>query len=68
MIPAERLGISESAVHSSNSDVFANFVQALELMADEDFYAIFRGRFKKHHNKVWQATRQIRTHMKAGGQ
>lgn len=63
-IPSDRLGISESAIHSVNSDVFNNFVEALELMADPDYFQIFEGRFKKHKTEIWSLTRQIRTLMK----
>jgi len=63
-IPNRRLDITESALHSINSDIFMNFVEALELMADSEVFEIFKGRFKKHHTRVWESTRAIRSQMK----
>lgn len=64
MVPSERLGISDSTIHSINSEIFNNFTEALELMADHEVFEIFRGRFKKHKDDVWEHTRQIRSLLK----
>ena len=63
-IPHQRLGVTESTIHSINTEIFENFVEALELMADPDVFEIFKGRFKKHHTRVWENTRAIRSQMK----
>jgi len=63
-LPHRRLGVTESTVHSINTEIFENFVQALEVMADKDVFELFKGRFKKHHTRVWESTRKIRSKMK----
>ena len=60
MIPSERLGISESSINSTNTKIFEDFAEALELMADPDVFALMEGRFKKHAPRVWDYMRLIR--------
>tara|TARA_Y100000310_G_scaffold345301_1_gene463532 strand:- start:149 stop:436 length:288 start_codon:yes stop_codon:yes gene_type:complete len=65
-IPHERLGLHPSTVHSHNTLIFKNFVEALELMTDEEVFEVMRGRFKKkkHGSKVWDLTRALRLQLK----
>jgi len=62
--PSERLGISDNAIDSVNTDVFANFKEAMELMANPDYFQIFEGRIKRHFETLWEATRLVRANMK----
>ena len=62
-IPHRRLGVSSSTVNSINTEIFQNFIEALEVMADQDNLDTFRGRFKKHKDHVWALTREIRSNL-----
>lgn len=63
-VPNQRLGVSESTVNSINTEIFQNCMEALEVMADPDVFAIFRRRFKRRKEEAWDLTREIRGHLK----
>ena len=62
--PRDRLGVRESTIHSINTEIFQNFMEALEVMADPDVFNIFRRRFKRRKDEAWALTREIRGHLK----
>lgn len=59
-VPHQRLGVSASTVNSINTEIFQNCMEALEVMADPEVFAIFRRRFKRRKEEAWDYTRQIR--------
>ena len=63
-IPYQRLGVSPSTVHSINSEIFQNFLEGLQVIADQDNFDTFKGRMKKHRADIWDLTRQIRGQIK----
>lgn len=64
MIASDRLGIAESTISSISNIVFHDFIEALELMADPDYFHIFDRGFKKYHDKIFGLTRKVRANMK----
>lgn len=64
MIAKDRLGIAESTISSINHVIFNDFVEALELMADPDYFHLFDRGFRKRYDRIFGLTRKIRTNMK----
>ena len=62
--PGERLGIHGDTIHSTNTYIFNNFLEALEVMTDPENLDTFKGRFKKHEETVWEKTRLLRALLK----
>jgi len=62
-IPEYRLNVKKSTINSINTQVFSDFMEALEIMADDEYWEIFEGRFKKHYENVWDNIRIIRGKM-----
>ena len=60
----ERLGVKESTVSSINHEIFKNFMEALDVMANPDYFNIFKRSWKKHGANIWELTRLIRSNMK----
>ncbi len=60
----ERLGVTESTISSINHEIFKNFKEALELMADPDYFNLFERSFRKYSPDIWENTRLIRSQMK----
>ena len=60
----ERLGVTESTVSSINHEIFKNFMEALDIMANPDYFNIFERSWRKHGVNIWELTRLIRSMMK----
>lgn len=62
-IPKDVLGVTQSSIDATNTHIFNNFIEALVVMTEEEYEAIFDGRLKKHGRQVWEATRKLRKRM-----
>ena len=63
-IPHMRLGIHSDTLHSTNTYIFNNFLEALEVMTDPDNFDTFKGRFKKNEERIWDKSRELRAIIK----
>ena len=63
-MPHRRLGITDGAIHSTNTFIFDDFMEALKVMSDPDNYKTFERRLKKNHEEIWDLTRLIRSSTK----
>ena len=64
MLPEDRLGVSIQCINSTNTKIFYNFVEALELMADVELGAVFDNRLRRNRDKIWMLTKAIRARVK----
>lgn len=63
-IPHQRLGIHDDTLHSTNTYIFKNFLEALDVMTDPDNFETFKGRFKKNESYIWNKSRELRNLLK----
>lgn len=61
----DNLKMKRSTMHSINSNIFENFVEALEVM--DEYFSIFEGRIKRRggdESDVWDLMRSLRLKIK----